>query len=116
MKFPQEESRANALPIAMFARRTDKAASLCAAVHAHHEGEPIWTPEFQVAPPIAVLQLTTGRWVAQIIGVAAELRLAAAIPTGAQTAQEVAAAKGLHPDPLYRLLRSLATAGIFAEQ
>ena len=116
MKFPQEESRANALPIAMSARRTDKAASLCAAVHAHHEGEPIWTPEFQVAPPIAVLQLTTGRWVAQIIGVAAELGLADEIQTGPKTAQEVAAAKGLHPDPLYRLLRSLASVGIFAEQ
>jgi len=116
MKFPQEESRAAALPIAMSARRTDKATRLCTAVRAHHEGEPIWTPEFQVAPPIAVLQLATGRWVAQIIGVAAELGLADEIQTGPKTAQEVAAAKGLHPDPLYRLLRALASVGIFAEQ
>jgi hypothetical protein len=116
MKFPQEESRAAALPIAMSARRTDKATRLCTAVCAHHEGEPIWTPEFQVAPPIAVLQLATGRWVAQIIGVAAELGLADEIQTGPKTAQEVASAKGLHPDPLYRLLRALASVGIFAEQ
>ena len=116
MKFPQEESRAAALSIAMSARRTDKATKSCPAVRAHHEGEPIWTPEFQVAPPIAVLQLATGRWVAQIIGVAAELGLADAIQAGPKTAQEVASAKGLHPDPLYRLLRALASVGIFAEQ
>jgi len=70
MKFPQEESRAAALSIAMSARRTDKATKSCPAVRAHHEGEPIWTPEFQVAPPIAVLHWRRGRWVAQIIGVA----------------------------------------------
>src|SRR5258708_24146435 len=116
MKFPQEESRAAALPIAMSARRTDKATKSCPAVRAHHEGEPIWTPEFQVAPPIAVLQLATGRWVAQIIGVAAELGLADAIQAGPKTAQEVASAKGLHPDPLYPLLRALSSVGIFAEQ
>jgi hypothetical protein len=116
MKFPQQESRAAALPVAMSARRTDKAAKLCGSVRAHHEGEPIWTPEFQVAPPIAVLQLATGRWVAQIIGVAAELGLADEIQSGPKAAQEIAAAKGLHPDPLYRLLRALASVGIFAEQ
>lgn len=85
-------------------------------VRTHREGEPIWTPEFQVAPPIAVLQLVTGRWVAQTVGVAAELGLADEIQTGPKTAQEVAAAKGLHPAPLYRLLRALASVGIFAEQ
>src|SRR5258707_10442370 len=116
MKFPQEESRAVALPIAMSARRTDKARSLCAAVHAQHEGEPIWTPEFQVAPPVAVLQLVTGRWVAQIVGVAAELGLADEIQTGPKTAEEIAEVKGAKAAPLYRLLRALASVGIFAEQ
>jgi hypothetical protein len=116
MKFPQEESRAAALPIAMSARRANKATKLSTVAGAHHEGEPIWTPEFQVAPPIAVLQLVTGRWVSQIIGVAAELGLADEIQTGPKTPQEVAAAKGLHPAPLYRLLRALASFGIFAEQ
>jgi O-methyltransferase domain/Dimerisation domain len=116
MKFPEEESQATALPIAMSARHTDKAARPSTVFRAQHEGEPIWTPEFQVAPPIAVLQLVTGRWVSQIIGVAAELGLADEIQTGPKTAQEVAAAKGLHPEPLYRLLRALASFGIFAEQ
>jgi len=116
MKFPQQESRAAALPIAMSARRTEKATRRCTVVRTHREGEPIWTPEFQVAPPVAVLQLVTGRWVAQMVGVAAELGLADEIQTGPKTAEEVAGAKGLHPAPLYRLLRALASVGIFAEQ
>jgi O-methyltransferase domain/Dimerisation domain len=102
--------------IAMSARRTEKATRLCTALRSDREGEPIWTPEFQVAPPVAVLQLVTGRWVAQIVGVAAELGLADEIQTGPKTAEEVAVTKGLHPVPLYRLLRALASVGIFAEQ
>jgi hypothetical protein len=116
MKFPQQESRAAAVPVAMSARRTDKATRLSTVVRAYREGEPIWTPEFHVAPPIAVLQLVTGRWVSQIVGVAAELGLADEIQTGPKTAQEVAATKGLQAAPLYRLLRALASVGIFAEQ
>jgi O-methyltransferase domain/Dimerisation domain len=85
-------------------------------VRTHREGEPIWTPEFQVAPPVAVLQLAAGRWVAQMVGVAAELGLADEIQSGPKTAEEVAQAKGLHAAPLYRLLRALASVGIFAEQ
>jgi hypothetical protein len=116
MKFRQPESRAAAAPATMSTPRTGKSMRLSAALHAHREGEPIWTPEFQVAPPIAVLQLVTGRWVSQIVGVAAELGLADEIQTGPKTAQEVAAAKGLHVDAVYRLLRALASVGIFAEQ
>jgi O-methyltransferase/methyltransferase family protein len=114
MKFPQQESQAAALPVAISSRRNDRTTKLLA--RAHSEGEPIWTPEFQVAPPIAVLQLATGRWVAQIVGVAAELGLADEIQEGPKTAQEIAASKGLQAPPLYRLLRALASVGIFAEQ
>jgi hypothetical protein len=116
MKFPQQESAAAAVHIAMSARRSEKATRLCTVARTDREGEPIWTPEFQVAPPVAVLQLVTGRWVAQIVGVAAELGLADEIQTGPKTAEEVAQAMGLHPVPLYRLLRALASVGIFAEQ
>jgi hypothetical protein len=115
MKFPQQESQAAAL-VAISSRRNDKSMRLSNVAPAHSEGEPIWTPEFQVAPPIAVLQLATGRWVAQIVGVAAELGLADEIQKGPKTAQEVAAAKGLQAPALYRLMRALASVGIFAEQ
>jgi O-methyltransferase domain len=63
-----------------------------------------------------VQDLMTGRWVADMIGVAAELELADVINSGAKTAEEIAKAKGLHPISLYRLLRGLASYGIFAEQ
>jgi O-methyltransferase/methyltransferase family protein len=116
MKFPQQESQAAALPVAISSRRNDKTMRLPSLVRDQSEGEPIWTPEFQVAPPIAVLQLATGRWVAQIVGVAAELGLADEIEKGPKTAQELSTAKGLQAPALYRLLRALASVGIFAEQ
>jgi DNA-binding HxlR family transcriptional regulator len=64
----------------------------------------------------AVLRLVTGRWTADIVGVAAELRLADQLQSGPRTAEEIAAAMGLHAPSLYRLLRALANFGIFAKQ
>src|SRR5580704_17083600 len=58
--------------------------------------------------PIRVLQLATGRWVAHLVGVAAELRLADLVQSGPKTAEQLANAAGLHAPSLYRLLRSLA--------
>ena len=63
-----------------------------------------------------VQDLMSARWVADMIGVAAQLELADFINAGAKTAEEVAKAKGLHAGSLYRLLRGLASYGIFAEQ
>jgi hypothetical protein len=63
-----------------------------------------------------VQDLISARWVADMIGVAAELQLADFINTGAKTAEEIAKTKGLHATSLYRLLRALASYGIFAEQ
>ena len=55
-----------------------------------------------------VQDLMTARWVADMIGVAAKLELADFIQAGAKTAEEIAKAKGLHANSLYRLLRGLA--------
>jgi hypothetical protein len=63
-----------------------------------------------------VQDLMCARWVADMIGVAAKLELADFINAGAKTAEEIAKAKGLHASSLYRLLRGLASYGIFAEQ
>ena len=71
--------------------------------------------ESQVSPLAAVHHLVTGRFAADIVGVAAELGLADQIQRGPKTAEEIAAALGLHAS-LYRLLRALANFGIFAEQ
>jgi hypothetical protein len=68
-----------------------------------------------VPPPVAVLQLAMGRWVSHIVGTCAELGLADEIQEGPKTAAELAAKKGLHAPSLYRLLRTLASLGIFVE-
>jgi hypothetical protein len=51
-----------------------------------------------------VQDLMTARWVADMIGVAAKLELADFIQAGAKTAEEIAKAKALHANSLYRLL------------
>jgi hypothetical protein len=70
----------------------------------------------ELPPPVAVLQLAAGRWISHIVGVAAELGLADQIQSGPKTAEELARAGGLNAGALLRLLRALASLGIFAEQ
>jgi len=72
--------------------------------------------ESQVSTLAAVHDLVTGRFAAEIVGVAAELGLADQIQSGPKTAEEIAAAMGLHAPSLYRLLRALANFGVFIEQ
>ncbi|HTU24233.1 MAG TPA: methyltransferase [Pirellulales bacterium] len=60
--------------------------------------------------------LITGSWRTQAIYVAAKLQLADHVAAGKKTADELAAATGTHAPSLYRLLRALASNGIFAEQ
>ena len=80
----------------------------------HKQDEPPGTSEKSAAQEVQ--DLMTARWVADMIGVAARLELADFINAGAKTAEEIAKAKGLHASSLYRLLRGLASYGIFAEQ
>jgi O-methyltransferase len=70
----------------------------------------------QVSPLAAAHDLVTGRFAADIVGVAAELGLADQIQSGPKTAEEIAAAMGLYAPSLYRLLRALANFGVFIEQ
>ena len=60
--------------------------------------------------------LMSARWVADMIAVAAKLELADLVNAGTKTVEEIAKAKDLHVSSLYRLLRGLASYGIFAEQ
>lgn len=65
------------------------------------------------------IQMASGYWVSQMIHVAAELaladHLAAAGPTGL-SAEELAARCDADADALFRLLRGLASVGLFAEE
>ncbi len=70
-------------------------------------------PDLQSAQQLA--RMITGYWVSQSIHVAAKLKIADRLEQGPQTPQELAAATGMHPQSLYRLMRALASVGIFVE-
>src|SRR5262245_21866223 len=60
-------------------------------------------------------RLASGYWYTQTIYVAANLGIADLLTDGARPAEELAAATKTQPRALYRLLRALASIGIFAE-
>lgn len=68
-------------------------------------------------PPHAVLMgLMGGLWVSQSIAVVAKLGVADALARGARTSDELAAATGSHGPSLFRVLRALASVGVFVEE
>jgi hypothetical protein len=60
-------------------------------------------------------QMITGYWVSQAIYAAAKFGIADHLKDGPRTALELANASSTNADALYRLLRALASVGIFAE-
>ncbi len=60
-------------------------------------------------------QQTIGGWITQGIYVAAELGIADLLTDGPRTAEELAERTHAHGDALYRVLRALASVGIFTE-
>jgi hypothetical protein len=64
---------------------------------------------------VALLQMITARWVSQAISAAAKLNVADQLAEGPRTIAEIAAATRTDAPSLYRLLRALASVGIFAE-
>lgn len=67
------------------------------------------------SPQDQLARLMAGYWHTQAIYVAAKLRLADLLQRGPRTADELAPAAGTNTRALYRLLRALASVGIFAE-
>lgn len=66
-------------------------------------------------PQQQLAQMLTGYWVSQALYVAAKLGLADLLKDGSRTADDLAAATQAHPRSLYRLLRALASVGVFTE-
>jgi hypothetical protein len=64
-------------------------------------------------PAEAILGLSTAYWASRCLHVAAHFGVADALGEEPQTAEVLAAAVGVLPDPLYRVLRCLANHGIF---
>jgi len=65
--------------------------------------------------PPELLQLILGYWIAQLVHVAAQLDLADVLAKGALTPEELARRVGADPAALRRVLRGLASVGVFAQ-
>ena len=68
-----------------------------------------------IPPTTSLLQKVTGTWVAQAISVVAKLGTADVLADGPKGADQLAEAAHVHAPSLYRVLRTLASVGIFAE-
>jgi len=66
-------------------------------------------------PSEQLMQLATGYMVSAALYTATKLRIADLLKNGAKSARELAAATGTNEDALYRLLRALASVGVFSE-
>lgn len=75
---------------------------------------PITVPA-SLPAPVTMLNLITGYWNSQMIHVAARLGVADLIKDGPKSAAELATLTGSHAESLYRVLRALASLGVFAE-
>ena len=69
----------------------------------------------QLPPGVQLDYLIAGGWITQAVGVAAELGIADLLADGPKLSTELAQATGSHPQALYRLLRALASIGVFTE-
>ena len=63
----------------------------------------------------ALLKIVNGYMLSQCVYVAAKLGVADFLRQGPKTPAELAAATGVHSESLFRVLRTLASAGIFSE-
>ena len=66
------------------------------------------------SPKAKLLRMLTGYWLSQAIHVAARLGIADLVKDEPKTAAELARLTDTHPLALHRLLRALASVGIFA--
>jgi methyltransferase family protein len=72
--------------------------------------------ERKLQPPSAsVLELISTAWVAQGVYTATKLGIIEALRDGPQSAESVAESVDANPDAVYRLMRLLASRGIFAQ-
>ena len=67
------------------------------------------------SPVVSLLELVSGMRVTQLIYVAAKLGIADLLKDGSKNIDELASKVRAHPRALYRVLRALASKGIFAE-
>ena len=66
-------------------------------------------------PPEVMLKMITGYWVSQAVGVAARLGVADQLTSGPRSSADLARAVGAQPQALHRVLRMLASIGVFSQ-
>lgn len=66
-------------------------------------------------PQAVILQMAMSAMISQALGVAAKLGIADVLSDGPKTAAEIAVATGTHERSIYRILRALASTGVFSE-
>ena len=64
---------------------------------------------------VGMLQMISGFWISRAIYIAAKLGIADQLRDGPKTVDELAAATATHAPSLYRVLRALASVGVFSE-
>src|SRR5262245_4159449 len=72
-------------------------------------------PTQDLPPTVALRRLSTAYWVSQALHVAASLGIADRLASGPKDARELARETESEPSSLYRLLRALASVGVFEE-
>ena len=66
-------------------------------------------------PHVQVIQMATAYWASRVVYVAAKLNLADYLADGPKKADALAGPTGTHARSLYRIMRTLSSLGIFAE-
>ena len=69
----------------------------------------------ELSPPVQLMNFIVGKWISKPIYVAAELGIADMLAEGPKTIQELAQESHSHAPSLYRMMRALASVGIFSE-
>ena len=62
-----------------------------------------------------VFQMIVGKWISQALGAIVEIGVPDQLAKGARHCRDMAREAGVSEDGLYRLLRALASVGLFAE-
>jgi len=69
----------------------------------------------EIPPPMQMLQIISGFWIARCVYVLAKLRLADLIKDGPKSIDDLAAATNTHAPSLFRVLRALASVGVVTQ-
>jgi len=69
----------------------------------------------KTSPHKTMPNLIVGFWISRLVQVAAKLKLADLLKDGPRTADQLAKIAGVRAPELYRVLRGLASVGVFAQ-